>query len=81
MKKKIKKERKKLQQNFQYFQTTPEQCIIALDFIEWNVHRAIKIISLQNALKSKRNISFEECVEALQNNDWDLHATSIKLNM
>lgn len=65
----------------QYFQTTPEQCIIALDFIEWNVHRAIKIISLQNALKSKRNISFEECVEALQNNDWDLHATSIKLNM
>ncbi|XP_055320605.1 activated Cdc42 kinase-like isoform X4 [Sitodiplosis mosellana] len=60
--------------------TTPEQCIIALDFIEWNVHRAIKIISLQNALKSKRSISFEECVEALQKNDWDLHATSIKLN-
>ncbi|XP_031622641.1 activated Cdc42 kinase-like [Contarinia nasturtii] len=59
--------------------TTPEQCIIALDFIEWNVHRAIKIISLQNALKPKRNITFEECVEALQKHDWDLHATSIKL--
>lgn len=62
-------------------QATPDQCIIALDFIEWNVHRAIKIISLQNALKPKRSITFEECVEALQKYDWDLHTASIKLNM
>lgn len=62
-------------------QATPEQCIIALDFIEWNVHRAIKMISLQNALKEKRLVAFEECVEALQKYDWDLHTTSIKLNM
>lgn len=62
-------------------QATPEQCIIALDFIEWNVHRAIKMISLQNALKEKRLVTFEECVEALQKYDWDLHTTSIKLNM
>lgn len=39
------------------------------------------MISLQNALKEKRLVTFEECVEALQKYDWDLHTTSIKLNM
>lgn len=64
-----------------FAQATPEQCIVALDFIEWNVHRAIKLISLQNALKERRHVTFEECVEALQGNEWDLHTTSIKLSM
>lgn len=62
-------------------QATPEQCIVALDFIEWNVHRAIKIISLQNALRNKRPVAFEEAVEALQKYEWDLHATTIKLSL
>lgn len=62
-------------------QVTPEQCLKALDFIEWNVHRAIKIVSLENALKQRRCITYEEAVAALQKYDWDLHTTSIKLSM
>lgn len=63
-----------------FFQATPEQCIIALDFIEWNVHKAIKLIRLQNAMAQKRDIPFEECVEILQQYDWDVQTASIQLS-
>lgn len=58
--------------------TPPEQCLVTLDFIEWDIHKAIKLCKLQNILASY-NLSLQECREALQNYDWDLHTTALKL--
>ncbi|XP_039446960.1 activated Cdc42 kinase-like isoform X3 [Culex pipiens pallens] len=58
--------------------TQPEQCLVTLDFIEWDIHKAIKLCKLQNILASF-NLSLQECREALQSYDWDLHTTALKL--
>lgn len=55
-----------------------DQFIIALDFIDWDVHKAIKIMMLQKTL-SDCNLTMERCVEALQQHEWDLQMTSLKL--
>ncbi|XP_055531298.1 activated Cdc42 kinase-like isoform X4 [Wyeomyia smithii] len=58
--------------------TPPEQCMITLDFIDWDIHKAIKLCKLQNIL-STFNLSLLECRDALESYDWDLHTTALKL--
>ncbi|KAG4076868.1 hypothetical protein HA402_006578 [Bradysia odoriphaga] len=55
-----------------------DQFIIALNFIDWDVHKAIKIMMLQKTL-GDFNLTMERCVEALQQNEWDLQMTLLKL--
>lgn len=55
-----------------------ENCLIALDFINWDVHKAIKICKLRN-LFNLSELSMEECVEGLISNSWDLQTTALKL--
>lgn len=65
---------------FFLFQVLPEKCLLTLDFIDWDVHKAIKICKLQNILNTL-NLPLEQCVESLQKNDWDLHTTALKLRV
>ncbi|XP_058836035.1 activated Cdc42 kinase-like isoform X3 [Topomyia yanbarensis] len=58
--------------------TPPEQCMVTLDFIDWDIHKAIKLCKLQTIL-STYNLSLQECREALENYDWDLHTTALKM--
>lgn len=60
-------------------QSTPNRCLGALEFINWDVHKSIKLIKLQN-LVSEANLSLEASFEALQQHEWDLHTTAHKLN-
>ncbi|XP_055839977.1 activated Cdc42 kinase-like isoform X3 [Episyrphus balteatus] len=59
-------------------ESTPTRCLHVLEFIEWDVHKAIKLIKLQNIL-SGMELSLTESVEALQKSDWDLQITAMKL--
>ncbi|XP_033233262.1 activated Cdc42 kinase-like isoform X2 [Drosophila pseudoobscura] len=59
--------------------STPNRCLGALEFINWDVHKSIKLIKLQN-LVSEANLSLEASFEALQQYEWDLHTTAHKLN-
>ncbi|EDX06876.1 GD25790 [Drosophila simulans] len=59
--------------------STPNRCLGALEFINWDVHKSIKLIKLQN-LVSEANLSLEASFEALQQHEWDLHTTAHKLN-
>ncbi|KAH8277758.1 hypothetical protein KR018_005551, partial [Drosophila ironensis] len=59
--------------------STPTRCLGALEFINWDVHKSIKLIKLQN-LVSEANLSLGESFEALQQHEWDLHTTAHKLN-
>uniref|UniRef100_A0A182NHB5 non-specific protein-tyrosine kinase n=1 Tax=Anopheles dirus TaxID=7168 RepID=A0A182NHB5_9DIPT len=57
---------------------TPGQCLLTLEFIDWDIHKAIKLCKLQTILESY-NLSLQECCDALQMYDWDLHTTALKL--
>ncbi|XP_033250687.1 activated Cdc42 kinase-like [Drosophila miranda] len=59
--------------------STPNRCLGALEFINWDVHKSIKLIKLQN-LVSEANLSLEASFEALLQYEWDLHTTAHKLN-
>lgn len=52
-------------------------CISALEVVDWDVHKAIKVCKLRNAT-SETHLSFDECVNVLQSYDWDLQATILK---
>ncbi|XP_054736937.1 activated Cdc42 kinase-like [Anastrepha obliqua] len=56
----------------------PTRCLQSLEFIGWDVHKAIKIIKLQNILPAKE-LSFADSMEALQKYEWDLHTTALKM--
>ncbi|XP_075170476.1 activated Cdc42 kinase-like [Haematobia irritans] len=58
--------------------SSPERCLKSLEFIEWDVHKAIKIIKLQNILKDIE-LNLPETVEYLLKYDWDLHTTARRL--
>ncbi|XP_030372874.1 activated Cdc42 kinase-like isoform X2 [Scaptodrosophila lebanonensis] len=58
--------------------STPTRCLNALEFINWDVHKSIKLIKLQNIL-ADANLSLTESFEALQKYEWDLHTTALKL--
>ncbi|XP_036331328.1 activated Cdc42 kinase-like isoform X4 [Rhagoletis pomonella] len=58
----------------------PTRCLQSLEFIGWDVHKAIKIIKLQNILPEKE-LSLAESVEAFQKYEWDLHTTALKLKV
>ncbi|XP_011291095.1 activated Cdc42 kinase-like [Musca domestica] len=58
--------------------SSPERCLKSLEFIEWDVHKAIKIIKLQNILKDIQ-LTMSETVEYLLKYDWDLHTTARRL--
>uniref|UniRef100_A0A182WIZ3 non-specific protein-tyrosine kinase n=1 Tax=Anopheles minimus TaxID=112268 RepID=A0A182WIZ3_9DIPT len=57
---------------------SPAQCLLTLEFIDWDIHKAIKLCKLQSILESF-NLSLQECNDALQMYDWDLHTTALKL--
>ncbi|XP_032306966.1 activated Cdc42 kinase-like isoform X2 [Drosophila ananassae] len=59
--------------------STPTRCLGALEFINWDVHKSIKLIKLQN-LVSEANLSLADSFAALQQHEWDLHTTAHKLN-
>lgn len=59
-------------------ESTPTRCLHVLEFIEWDVHKAIKLIKLQNILNGME-LSLTESVEALQKYDWDLQITAMKM--
>lgn len=56
----------------------PEQCLTALDIIDWDVHKAIKIYKL-NDIMSTAQLTYEECRDSLKQYDWDLQTTVLKL--
>ncbi|XP_034476838.1 activated Cdc42 kinase-like isoform X2 [Drosophila innubila] len=58
--------------------STPTRCLGALEFINWDVHKSIKLIKLQNML-SDMELSLSAAFEALQQQEWDLHTTAVKL--
>ncbi|EDW08465.2 activated Cdc42 kinase-like isoform X2 [Drosophila mojavensis] len=58
--------------------STPTRCLAALEFINWDVHKSIKLIKLQNIL-AEANLSLSAAFEALQQQEWDLHTTAVKL--
>ncbi|XP_037947807.1 activated Cdc42 kinase-like isoform X2 [Teleopsis dalmanni] len=58
--------------------TTPTRCLESLESIDWDVHRAIKILRLQKIL-STIQLSLGECAEALIKNEWDLRTTALNL--
>ncbi|XP_023164753.2 activated Cdc42 kinase-like isoform X2 [Drosophila hydei] len=58
--------------------STPTRCLGALEFINWDVHKSIKLIKLQNIL-AETNLSLSAAYEALQQQEWDLHTTAVKL--
>ncbi|KAL7738643.1 hypothetical protein ACLKA6_006933 [Drosophila palustris] len=58
--------------------STPTRCLGALEFINWDVHKSIKLIKLQNIL-SETELSLSAAFEALQQQEWDLHTTAVKL--
>ncbi|XP_030558596.1 activated Cdc42 kinase-like isoform X2 [Drosophila novamexicana] len=58
--------------------STPTRCLGALEFINWDVHKSIKLIKLQNIL-AEANLSLSAAYEALQQQEWDLHTTAVKL--
>uniref|UniRef100_A0A1A9WNU5 non-specific protein-tyrosine kinase n=1 Tax=Glossina brevipalpis TaxID=37001 RepID=A0A1A9WNU5_9MUSC len=60
--------------------TTPERCLSSLEFINWDVHKAIKILKLQNILNTL-NLTLAETVDHLQSCDWDLHTTARRLKI
>uniref|UniRef100_A0A182MQ75 Tyrosine-protein kinase PR2 n=1 Tax=Anopheles culicifacies TaxID=139723 RepID=A0A182MQ75_9DIPT len=57
---------------------SPAQCLLTLEFIDWDIHKAIKLCKLQSILDTF-NLSLQECNDALQMYDWDLHTTALKL--
>ncbi|XP_062133817.1 activated Cdc42 kinase-like isoform X2 [Drosophila sulfurigaster albostrigata] len=58
--------------------STPTRCLGALEFINWDVHKSIKLIKLQNIL-AESDLSLAAAYEALQQQEWDLHTTAVKL--
>ncbi|XP_017836990.1 activated Cdc42 kinase-like isoform X2 [Drosophila busckii] len=58
--------------------STPTRCLSALEFINWDVHKSIKLIKLQNIL-AEANLSLSAAFDALHQQDWDLHTTAVKL--
>ncbi|KAG5678406.1 Activated Cdc42 kinase-like [Polypedilum vanderplanki] len=49
---------------------TLERCLLTLDFINWNLEKAIKLLKLQNQFTSK---SLQDCFEILDPH-WDLNS-------
>lgn len=67
-----------LANTFLRLQSSPTRCLGALEFINWDVHKSIKLIKLQN-LVGDENLSLSAAFEALQQQEWDLHTTAVKL--
>lgn len=53
-----------------FIKVTLERCLQTLDFISWDLQKAIKLCKLQNLLP---NQSLDECLENLDANDWDIN--------
>ncbi|CRK95965.1 CLUMA_CG009407, isoform C [Clunio marinus] len=53
---------------------TLERCLLTLDFINWDLQKAIKLCKLQNL---KSNFSLQECLEQLEPH-WDLNQIAKK---
>ncbi|XP_055374103.1 activated Cdc42 kinase-like isoform X2 [Condylostylus longicornis] len=59
-------------------EVSPHKCINALEITEWDVHKAIKIIKLQNITNMK---ALNEVQKILQEHDWDLQTAIFELNI
>lgn len=58
-------------------QVSAQQCLLALEHSNWDVHKAIKLTKLQNLLKISLSVSnpfvdLSTCNGALEANQWDL---------
>jgi hypothetical protein len=54
----------------------PEKCLETLDFVDWDIHKAIKLCKLQNHFPVK---TLEDLFDDLEKNDWDLNQTTSKI--
>uniref|UniRef100_A0A1B0GJE2 Tyrosine-protein kinase pr2 n=1 Tax=Lutzomyia longipalpis TaxID=7200 RepID=A0A1B0GJE2_LUTLO len=55
----------------------PEMCLETLELVDWDVHKAIKIMKLSNMC----NVSaLGLCMDVLQENEWDLPRAALKLS-
>lgn len=61
------------------WQARPAQFIEALDFIDWDVHKAIKLIKLRSTLSDFGPLTLQQCFDALQLNEWDMQITTLKM--
>ncbi|XP_055704547.1 activated Cdc42 kinase-like isoform X2 [Phlebotomus papatasi] len=55
----------------------PEMCLETLELVDWDVHKAIKIMKLSNMCNVT---ALGMCMELLQENEWDLPRAALKLS-
>ncbi|XP_050360524.1 activated Cdc42 kinase-like isoform X2 [Nymphalis io] len=53
-------------------QVTPEKCLEAIEFCDWNIHLAIKLLRVKISVGNTMNVSFEDCRRELENADGDI---------
>lgn len=51
---------------------SPEECVVALDECEWDVHRALKLARLQLLLPAHR-VPLETATSTLASFSWDVN--------
>ncbi|CAG9558649.1 unnamed protein product [Danaus chrysippus] len=52
-------------------EVSPEECLEALEFSNWNVHNAIKVLRVKIASKNDK-VTLEDCQRELDSNDGDI---------
>ncbi|XP_059614763.1 activated Cdc42 kinase-like isoform X3 [Phlebotomus argentipes] len=55
----------------------PEMCLETLELVDWDVHKAIKIMKLSNMCNVT---TLGTCMDVLQENEWDLPKAALKLS-
>ncbi|XP_046976903.1 activated Cdc42 kinase-like isoform X2 [Vanessa cardui] len=53
-------------------QVTPEECLDAIEFCDWNIHLAIKLLRIKISVGNTMQVSFEDCRRELENADGDI---------
>ncbi|XP_047543559.1 activated Cdc42 kinase-like isoform X3 [Vanessa atalanta] len=53
-------------------QVTPEECLDAIEFCDWNIHLAIKLLRIKISVGNAMKVSFEDCRRELENADGDI---------
>ncbi|XP_034839376.1 activated Cdc42 kinase-like [Maniola hyperantus] len=60
-------------------QVTPEECLQALEFSDWNVHIAIKLLRVKISVGDAAPVTFEDCRRELETADGDIVKASTVL--
>ncbi|CAG4942356.1 unnamed protein product [Colias eurytheme] len=57
-------------------QASPEECLEALEFTDWNVHIAIKLLKIKTVVAGDTEVTFDECLRELERFDGDVAKAS-----